>query len=613
MPIHRRRQQAGATLLALSLLLTAVAIGLGLTSVRADAAAGMDVDVSPTGGAVDGQFLSVTWEGFPPSGGVVIRQCKGGATSWTQCSQQLQNEISRDNGTGSATYQVIATNGSDRTLPGAPSIRCDYQNPCDIYVLPNASAQDLAGGASASVAFAKPATACPPPGSKSAVGEGTDAAARAISSWQSSVCEKPTSTTIDYTLKNDPSGRRDFQCGLRDFAVSASNSSSEDVCNPGDKLRGSVAAPVSVSALGFAFNVRDLRTNQRILDLKLTPQLLAEIFTGQIRSWNDPRIAALNPDYTLPTKLRVVGRADRSAANLMLTTYFWENAQASYLAGGEAFQGGPTDTYPSVLSIDLRTYGPAVAEQVARPTENDPRTDPTYGFIGILDTSVAALYGLPVAAIGDPGSGFISPNAGAMQAGLEGMQVTKDGTLFPDVTPETAGAYPLTTVSYTLMPTDQVSDDVAVAIKTFVAHAVTKGQSGLPAGYIPLTDELADEAVAAIDKVPGPDVKIPGEPPPDQPPGGESGLPPGGDESFGGDTGFTDSGLTDVDGASGPGDDVAGDDPNALATTEVSYLFDRDSLAKGPIGWVVLGLISVGALVSMIAGSRMLRRQPGGV
>jgi ABC-type phosphate transport system substrate-binding protein len=358
--------------------------------------------------------------------------------------------------------------------------------------------------------------------------------------------------------------------------------------------------------LGFAFNVRDLRTGQRILDLKLTPNLLAEIFTGQIRSWNDPRIAALNPDYTLPTKLRVVGRADRSAANLLLTSYFWENAKDAYLAGGPAFAAGPTDTYPSVLSIDLRTYGPAVAEQLARPSENDPRIDPTYGFIGVLDTSMAAVYGLPVAAVGETGTGFVSPDQDAMRAALPGMQEQPDGTLVPDVSPDAAGAYPMTTVSYALLPTEDISSDLSRALTEFVQYGVTDGQEGLPAGYLPLTDELVEQATDAAAALPG---GPPAGPVPGSDPDGSGGPVPEGVGGGGPLPGVGGLGGLDASGVGGPGSPADGvrDGDATDGVVEVSYLFGPAGLLGSPASWVLLPLLGVGAAVSMVVGGRMMR------
>ncbi|HEY5313853.1 MAG TPA: phosphate ABC transporter substrate-binding protein PstS, partial [Pirellulales bacterium] len=56
--------------------------------------------------------------------------------------------------------------------------------------------------------------------------------------------------------------------------------------------------------------------------LRLTPELLADIFLGDVKSWDDQRIQAANPDLKLPKKdVAVVRRADGSGTTWMFTSY----------------------------------------------------------------------------------------------------------------------------------------------------------------------------------------------------------------------------------------------------------------------------------------------------
>ncbi len=56
--------------------------------------------------------------------------------------------------------------------------------------------------------------------------------------------------------------------------------------------------------------------------LKLTPDLLARIFLGELKKWNDPEIRAVNPGVPLPgSPISVVHRADGSGTTAIFTTY----------------------------------------------------------------------------------------------------------------------------------------------------------------------------------------------------------------------------------------------------------------------------------------------------
>ena len=56
--------------------------------------------------------------------------------------------------------------------------------------------------------------------------------------------------------------------------------------------------------------------------LRLSQQVLADIYLGKIRFWNDPAIKALNPKLRLPKlKITVVRRSDSSGTSFIFTNY----------------------------------------------------------------------------------------------------------------------------------------------------------------------------------------------------------------------------------------------------------------------------------------------------
>jgi phosphate transport system substrate-binding protein len=76
--------------------------------------------------------------------------------------------------------------------------------------------------------------------------------------------------------------------------------------------------PVVVGGVVPVINISGIKPGE----LKLTGQLLADIYLGRIRKWNDPAIAALNPKTALPnTNITVVHRSDPSGSSLLWTDY----------------------------------------------------------------------------------------------------------------------------------------------------------------------------------------------------------------------------------------------------------------------------------------------------
>ena len=76
--------------------------------------------------------------------------------------------------------------------------------------------------------------------------------------------------------------------------------------------------PTIMGGVVPVFNVKGIKAGQ----LKLTGDMLANIYLGKIKKWNDPAIQALNPGVKLPGQaISVVHRSDGSGTTFMFTNY----------------------------------------------------------------------------------------------------------------------------------------------------------------------------------------------------------------------------------------------------------------------------------------------------
>jgi ABC-type phosphate transport system substrate-binding protein len=141
--------------------------------------------------------------------------------------------------------------------------------------------------------------------------------------------------TVNYAGGGSGKGKTDLQTKTVDFA------GTDSLVKPADlsKYQGgkilyfpTVAAPITVS-----YNVSGLDS------LKLSPETLGKIFSGQVTKWNDPAIATDNPGASLPdTSITVVHRADASGTTNNFTKYLTEAAGSSWTLGT-----GDTVNWPS--------------------------------------------------------------------------------------------------------------------------------------------------------------------------------------------------------------------------------------------------------------------------
>ena len=218
----------------------------------------------------------------------------------------------------------------------------------------------------------------------------------------------------------------DYVGGFSQYAVSSvpMTEGQKQQLDTGGRTAG--YAPILASGEVFAFRIYDPRTQNQVTHLTLTPELLARIFSGQLKYWNTPAIKALNPGVAFPSTIAAVGRGDACEETLQVTKWIWENAKQSWLDAGKGVPArlnpftGPTDILPSLASLPnpvaLVSYANIMANTV-RTGGSDYRSLSQYGTIGYMDSSLAARYGLATVTIKFPNGKKVTPTTGTIRTG----------------------------------------------------------------------------------------------------------------------------------------------------------------------------------------------------
>jgi phosphate transport system substrate-binding protein len=124
-----------------------------------------------------------------------------------------------------------------------------------------------------------------------------------------------TGVKINYQSKGSGAGIKQLQEGIVDFGASDSPMTDDEISNA--KHGKVLHFPTVLGAVVVTYNLPDVTT-----PLRLNGQVIADIFKGTIKKWNDARIAALNPSIKLPaTDILVVHRADGSGTTFIFTDY----------------------------------------------------------------------------------------------------------------------------------------------------------------------------------------------------------------------------------------------------------------------------------------------------
>lgn len=280
--------------------------------------------------------------------------------------------------------------------------------------------------------------------------------------------------TVNYNATGSGTGKKQFGEGLTDFAGTDSLVKESDGVAAGSYLYiPTVAAPITVS-----YNLPGVDK------LQLSPDTIAKIFQTDIKTWNDPAIAADNPGVTLPdTPITVAHRSDGSGTTSNFTKYL-EKAAPSWKLGS-----GDTVNWPPTTQGGEKNTGVA---QIVKQSE---------GGIGYVDLSDAKASGLTFAAVKNKDGQFVEPSLEGTTAGLEGAEVAEDLSYNP-LDAAGASAYPITAPTFILVRTKYDDPKKAELVKAFLTFLLTDGQGlAKDVDFAPLPASLKDKALAQLDKI----------------------------------------------------------------------------------------------------------------
>ncbi len=133
-----------------------------------------------------------------------------------------------------------------------------------------------------------------------------------VTKWSAAYAEK-TGNQLNYQSVGSGAGIAQIKAGTIDFGASDAPLSPEDL-----KKFGLGQFPLVVGGIVPVVNIKGVSADQ----IKLDGATLADIFLGNIKNWNDPKIAALNSGMQLPAgKITVVHRSDGSGTSYNFTNY----------------------------------------------------------------------------------------------------------------------------------------------------------------------------------------------------------------------------------------------------------------------------------------------------
>jgi phosphate transport system substrate-binding protein len=216
--------------------------------------------------------------------------------------------------------------------------------------------------------------------------------------------------------------------------------------------------------------------------LKLTGSLLADIFFGKVRSWNDPAIQKLNPGLTLPdTKISVVHRSDGSG-----TTFNFAHYLSQVSPEWASKVGADTSiAWPTGIGGKGNEGVAAYAKQIK-------------GAIGYVEYAYVLQNKMTYALVQNAAGKYVEPNSASFQAAAASADWGKAKDFYLIMTNAPGdGAYPIAATSFVLMHKQPKDPARAKAVLDFFEWAFKNGQKQAEAlDYVPLPPSLVSQIEA---------------------------------------------------------------------------------------------------------------------
>jgi ABC-type phosphate transport system substrate-binding protein len=346
-------------------------------------------------------------------------------------------------------------------------------------------------------------------------GSGSSWAAVAIDAWAQDV--RQNGIVINYNPDGSAAGRGDYIANQDDFA-----GSDPPFRNGHDELAGTGAEnPEGYSyvpdvAGGTAFMYHITVAGHLLTNMRLSPETLMKIFTGQITNWDDP---AITHDYgaQLPSlPITPVIRSDGSGATFFLTRWMshlfpsdWD-AFCQRVHPGIALPCRQTEFYPQFGNAKAESGSTNVATYISSTYGN--------GSIGYDEYAYALSYHYPVVKVLNPAGYYVLPSASNVAVALTRAQIDENqndpnflqqnlDSVYTFTDPR---SYPLSSYSYFIVPRSgttlpqNFNNSKGVTLSTWLNFDLCQGQRQvIQLGYSPLPINLVQGGLLQINHIPG--------------------------------------------------------------------------------------------------------------
>jgi len=315
--------------------------------------------------------------------------------------------------------------------------------------------------------------------SVSLTGAGSTFVTPAMSKWAYAYTQAHPDVSINYQSVGSGAGIGQFEAGTVDFGATDVAMSDSDLKSAPE---GAVQIPMITGCTVVAYNVPGVANG-----LKLSGDVIADIFLGTIAKWSDPRIVSQNPGVTLPDlPVAVIHRADSSGTTYIFTDYL--------CSVSPAWNAGPGKNKSPKWPTGVGGKG---SEGVSGLIKRTP------GSIGYVELAYAMQTKLTYGPVRNKSGKYVDPSVESTTAAANSQvrALTKDIRV-SIVDCSAPDGYPIAGFTYAILSKKPKEAPKGKALVEFLNWVLGPGQDmAKELNYAPLPKSIADINKAALAEV----------------------------------------------------------------------------------------------------------------
>ena len=296
------------------------------------------------------------------------------------------------------------------------------------------------------------------------------------SKWFDEYAKVDPSVRFNYQSIGSGGGQKQILAQTVDFGASDGPMSDDNLAKAPGKL---LHIPTVAGADVVAYNLPGNPV------LKLDPDAIAGVFLGQIKKWNDPKIAALNPGIKLPDQdIVVVHRSDGSG-----TTYIWTDYLSKISSEWKQKVGTNTSVnWPTGL-------GGKGNEGVAGQIKQTP------GALGYVELIYAVQNKMPYADVKNASGEFMKASLESITAAMATAQIPDDFRFSMTNAPG-KDAYPIAGATWLLVYEQQKDAMKGKKLVEFLKWAMKDGEKmARDLQYAPLPEKVQERVLKRVNEI----------------------------------------------------------------------------------------------------------------